>query len=209
MKSPRRRLVLAAIAATVATTLGVVAVNPAQAAPDQTGVTTESSMQAEVRAFIEAAIRLEPSIVRSEDGTLSLGATAAQAGVEQQVFNQVTAELEILNDGVRSGELLTTADLRVSPSSVGVQHNGVIYHWWGMEVHLNAVWTNRIVGAMGGGAGLSALAALVRPIVGAAVAFPIAGALLAIGAGVIQACSNAGGVRIFRTHTGQAWCKGH
>lgn len=205
-----QRLGMAAVAATIAATLGVVTANPAQAAPDPAGVTTAASLQAQAEAFVGAAIRLEPSVVRAKDGTLSLRTTAAKAGVGQQAFNQVAASLRVVNSGVRSGELQTTADLQVQQTGLRLLHNGVIYRWWGMEVHFNAVTTNRIIGAMNAGAGIVSLIAIVTVALGGSgLAAGIVAALLAIGAGVLQICANSSGVKINKPYVGPVWCSGH
>ncbi|MFY1696006.1 hypothetical protein [Solwaraspora sp. WMMA2101] len=159
---------LAVSAAGVALTLAFGLINPssAQATPEQPAVITNPSLQAAAEAFAEATSRLTPSIVRADDGTLELETTAADSGINPETFDQVVASLDELNQAVLRGELLTNEQLQVFPASPSIFHNGVIYYWWGMEVHFTATTTSKITNAMNAGAGFSAIVAIVLPVVG-------------------------------------------
>ena len=207
--STKLRLAATAVAATIAMTLGATVANPAQAAPDPATVTTAAELQAEAEAFAAAAVRLERSIVRAKDGTLSIQTTAAKAGVNQEAFNQVAASVEVVNQAVRTREWRTTADLQVWPVAYNA-HNGTIVRWWGIEVHLTAAAVSRIVGLLTAGAGLATIAAALTIYLGGTGVIPgIAAGLLALGAGVLQACANGNGVKFYKPHVGPPWCTGH
>ena len=205
-----QRLGAVVVATTLAATLGAVAANPAQAAPDSHGVTTSARLQAQAEAYVDAAIKLEPHLVRANDGTLSMKTTAAEAGVDRRAYNQVAASLRHLNRAVRGGELVTSGDLQVQPAGPVIMHNGVIYRWWGMEVHFDAVTTNRIIGALNAGAGVATLISILTIALGGSGVLPgIAAALLVIGGGVLQACANSDGVKVMKPYAGPVWCTGH
>jgi hypothetical protein len=205
------RLGVAVMATTLAATLAVAAPNPAHADPGAEAPATSAAMQEEAEAFADAVISLEPSIVRADNGTLSLHTTAARAGVSQHAFNQVAASLAVVNRGVLKGELRTTADLGVQPAGFQALHNGLILHWWGQEVHFSAVWTNRIIAALNIGAGFATLAALITSALGGSgFVAAIVAAVLVIGAGILRFCAADGnGVKIFRPNVGPPWCTGH
>ncbi len=65
----------------------------------------------------------------------------------------------------------------------------------GVEVHLSAYWTNKLVNALNTGAGIAGITAVLCGATGVCgVVAGIAAGLLAIGSGVIGFCSNSNGV---------------
>lgn len=209
MRTISRSLTTVALAATLAATFGAVNASPAQAAaPDSTNVVVPAPAgQAEAVAFADVIRKLEPSVVRAADGTLTLATTATEAGVAQAAFDQVKASMEVTNEGVRAGKLRTTADLQVRSTVFTAQHNGVIVRWWGSELHLNGYWTQRLEAAFTA----ASIPALIRAALGLTVSAALgwAGVIGALGVVAILVCSNDNGVKFYRPHVGPPWCTGH
>lgn len=206
-----RKVLGGMVVAAVTATLLVAPANPAHANLDPAEVVTVPNQQAEVEAFVEAVVKLEPSIVRQSNGTLRLSTTAAESGISQDAYDQVAASIRALNQAVVRGELETTADLHVWPAGMSLMHNGVIHRWWGTEVHFSRGVTNTIIGVLAsGGTTVQQVVRVIAPYLPtAALALLIAGALMTLGAVVVAACANNNGVRIFIPRVGLPWCNGH
>ena len=76
-----KRAGIAAVTIMMAVTASVVVAGPAQAAvPEPAASSTVTTQPTEVDAFADAIIRLEPTIVRRQDGTLAIRTSARRAG---------------------------------------------------------------------------------------------------------------------------------
>lgn len=207
-----QRLAFYATGIALTLSFGLINSGAAQAAPEPLSGITAPDLQADADAFVDATIRLAPSIARADDGTLELETTAADAGVNSDTFHQILASLDALNESVLRGELLTTEQLQITPANPSVLHNGVIYYWWGMEVHFTKATLDQIIGAMNAGAGVATIIAIVTAALGggvAGIAPGVVAALFTIGSGVLQACANSNGVIVSRPYVGPVWCGGH
>jgi hypothetical protein len=208
-----RRILTTTAAAALSATLAVagggasqaIAANPAS--PVIGAVAPEAAT-----AFIDAVAKIEPSVVRQVDGTLTITTTAAKVGVTEDTFRLVAQSVDVLNEMVRKGQLRTTPGLGVSEPGQGpsLMHNAINVRWWGVEVHLDAYWTNKLLGAMWAGAGVATLISILTAALGGSgLIAGIVAAILAIGAGVIQFCSNSNGVIIAKPYVGPPYCRGH
>jgi hypothetical protein len=125
---------------------------------------------------------LDPYVLRSADGTLSLQPPPALAKeVGAPAIAELTAGLAGLNVQIRAGKLATTSDHRVydpAVRSLSVQGGwtGFRYYWWGWQAWLNEFWTQRLLAVIAIGGGLATYCAL-----GVATSIPC-GAIIAIAA---------------------------
>jgi len=163
-----------------------------------------------------AASKLERFVQRSADGTLVFrqGTSPKAAGVSTQSFRDIRASMTKVNALVESGYLQTTKSLDVyaTKAAYSLQSVGSAWYWkwWGVEVHLSAYWTNKLISALNVGAGIAGAAAVLCGATGVCgVVAGIIGAFVAIGAGIIGFCSNSRGVVLKKTYAGPGWCQGH
>lgn len=185
---------------------------PARAEPSAVKVVRQ--MEDKSRDFDTAVHILEKFVVRNDDGTFALNMSAAKAGVGHGIFSEIVRGMEETNRLVREGLLSTTADLQVyaaegafTPQST---YSAWYWRWWGVEVHISAYWTNKLINALAGGASIAGIVAIYCAATGVCgVVAGVAAGLLALGAAVIGFCSNSRGVVLKRTYTGQFWCHGH
>lgn len=161
-------------------------------------------------ALSEAAAELESFVEVNADGTFALGVPETSAPVAPEEYDALVAGMAEINEMIASGELVGTEDLEVYPAEVqayGMESTGskVYFHWWGVEVHLSAYATNKVINAASVAGAAAALCATTGWCAPAAAVF--AGAV-AIAAGIVGFCSNSRGVVIKRSW-GPIWCHGH
>ena len=143
----------------------------------------------ELSATMDDVLALEPYVVRSQDGTLSLNADAARTdGKNVDAIKALSQHFSVLNTQIQRGEISVDEDLNVINGehiisshrcSKGV--NSYTTYWWGYQRYACNCETKRIVsdlntwaagGTMTGGAAA-----------GVAIVFPVTAAV----AGVIAA----------------------
>ena len=103
-----------------------------------------------------------------------------------------------------------TEDLEVYPAEVqpyGMESvgNRVYFHWWGVELHLSAYTTNKVINAANVAGASAALCAATGWCAAPAAVFAAAAWLAG---SVVGWCSNSRGVVINRSW-GPIWCRGH
>lgn len=163
-----------------------------------------------------AAAKLERFVVRRADGTLAFrpSTTAAAAGVAPAALTSLKASMSHTNKLVRQGVLATTKSLDVYATTASYSfqstYSAWYWRWWGVEVHLSAYWTNKLINALNAGAGIAGLTAILCSATGVCgVVAGVAAAILAIGSGVIGFCSNSRGVVLKKPYVGPPYCHGH
>ena len=184
---------------------------PASASAPPAAAPAAGQGQAHGRAMDVIADKLQPFVQRNADGTFAMGVTEKRAPVAPADYRALVASMEQTNALVRSGELLTGADLTVYPAEVaayGMESTGnkVYWHWWGIEIHLTAYWTNKLINAASATGAVAALCAATGVCAGAAA---VVASLAWLAGSVIGFCSNSRGVVIKRNHLGPVWCHGH
>jgi hypothetical protein len=177
-----------------------------------------TAFEAQQKAALEyqATVRaLDPYVVRSGDGTLSLsppGQVASQ--VNSTYLAQLQAGLPILNGQIRAGELRTTLDGRVydpADTSLAIQGgwSGRVYAWWGVRYYLNEKDTLHLEGYMAMGASAATIGLLLAGVTGGgAVAFGVIIGVLGFGIGWMMAVDNGNGIIINAPYFGGIWLQG-
>jgi hypothetical protein len=180
-----------------------------------TNKATASKLAERGEKTLEAAAKVEPFVVRQRDGTFKVreGLTASKLGIDKATFNDVKGSINVTNRLVREGKLWTTVQLDVystgayMPISVGSEW---YWHWWGVEIYLDAFWTNKLINAMNTGAGVTGVTAVLCASTGVCgIVAGVSAGIFAIGSGVIGFCSNANGVVIKQVYGGPMLCEGH
>lgn len=157
-----------------------------------------------VQTTLQAVNLLDPYVVRLVDGTLALRAPASvtsRVGVD--MLAKLRSGLRVVNQEIKAGHLATTSDHRVydpKATSLSVQAGwtGVRWQWYGVQIYLNELATQKFEGLVAIGAGAAAICAAI-PAIANQVVCAILAALGGILIGVIMWVDNGNGVVI--THT--------
>lgn len=177
--------------------------------------------------FSEAVHRLEPFVRVTTSKAFVLSVSARQLrdlGVDRSTLHMIRSGMLLVNREILSGNLIAEGfiitDPRVARAAEGIDSlevdirsistNRIIYHWWGLEVHLTNETVNMILGLLQVGAGLTVIAAALSSVLPGpwTVILAIAGGIVAMYAGVLTMCNRAGqGIRVFVTPVA-AWCTG-
>src|SRR5690349_22235380 len=162
---------------------------------------------------------LDPYVQRQADGTFTVNAPKSIVdAIPAGVYQTVMASTRKVNSLIKSGELASTPSKDVYVTGKGAAYgiqsgNHFQSHWWGIELDLDSNMTNRVEGLMNAGAGGAALVAVLAAegVISSPGAFPsgAASAIMWMGAGVVQACSNSNGVQFYMTWNGAPWCGGN
>lgn len=201
----------------------VVALSGLVAAPAAAGELrrTASVPGATEDAFVEIAhvkSILEPYVTRSSvDGTFQLDAPSSVVeSITPETMAHVSEGMAFINDMIRAGQLVSTPDLQAYPvgqgPNTGTMHHGVNRldcDWISCTVYLDDENTRKLLVVMQSGGGIAGITATLCGAFGllpCSIPAGVAAGILAIGAGVINLCSNSHGVKI-RTGIG-AHCTG-
>jgi len=197
--------------------------SPADLSPQEEQIALNEARQSEMEQAIAV---LEPYVVRNEDGTFSLLIDDPQkVGVRSEVFAQLKASMERINELVRKGTLVTDENLDVRPAddqssrldnhqavySAGCPgHTFFEFHWWGYSFGMDHCVTNNIIYALSIGTGIAGIAAILAAtnvIPGDEVLFAIAAIIVAAGAATFDWADNqyGCGAVVHRTWNGWWW----
>lgn len=227
------RVVVAAIA--IITTVGVLApaaeavpVSSTQGAPhrDETlnagEILSASSLTAQqiaaARADLPQVAKLERDAVTvSANGTLTFDVLVAKrAKVSQRIIDEYALGLTLSGGsvvGVSKAGLAATVSaapaLQALAKSSCRGRNNTGTAVWGPYIQLDSCNTNRLIAALGAGAGVATVAALLSGAVGVGLAAGVVAAVLAIGGGAVAFCAADGnGVVLRLLWTGTPYCTG-
>lgn len=177
-----------------------------------------SAFAAQQNAALEyqATVRaLDPYVVRSGDGTLSLNPPRKVAShVNSTYLAQLQAGLTILNGQIRADELRTTLDGRVydpADTSLAIQGgwSGRVYAWWGVRYYLNEKDTLHLEGYIAMGASAATIGLIFTGATGGgAVAFGVIIGVLGFGIGWMMAVDNGNGIIVNAPYFGGIWLQG-
>ena len=191
-----KRVTTVAVAAALCLGVGL----PAQAA-DATGAEPEGKWESSTAESYEEAIHLlDPYVVVTKEGTFTLTATAAEAGVDQATYDALADGMAEIN-GVLRLEGASPGVVVAVPGETGgigilAQENRVIFHWWGWEVWLDSSNSNGLAGLVGVAAGVFAF---FQAIFGNVVGVGIAVAVATMSGGAILWCNRSGrGIKIIK-----------
>lgn len=141
--------------------------------------------------LVEQAInRLHPYLTHRQDGTMALEVDSdvlREIGVSKEEFNVVHANMELVNQGILSGELIDdgTGQLMFKATgtpSITANENSITVKWYGYRWGFSSNLTNRIIGLATMGAGAAAIAAAITAVIPGA---QLVAAALAVLAGAL------------------------
>jgi hypothetical protein len=219
-----RKLLLSAL---VASTLLAVSVGQGGAvAASGDGLATPGSLSSHQQTAFDvsekaalgyqATVRaLDPYVVRSSDGTLSLNPTRQVARqVNSTYLAQLRAGLKILNRQIAAGTLRTTQDHRVydaADTTLSIQGgwSGHLNYWWGVRYYLKELDTLHLEGALAMGASAATLGVIICGATGVgALVFGVIAAVLGFGVGWMVYVDNGNGIIVNAPYVGGIWLQG-
>jgi hypothetical protein len=145
----------------------------------------------EIQSQFESWVaQTEPYVAVQPDGTLRLDRTRA-AEVSPRALDFAERAIAEANRFIATGLVTVGKDLTLQPTFLSrANENKWCLYWWGVRFWLNNTSTQRLIGLMDAGSGLSAIAAVIAAAGGASVpvtvALGVAAGLLQISVGVIE-----------------------
>jgi len=183
-------------------------------------------MQARMKAYMDAIRKMEEHMYVGRDKLLHVDlASGAEIGVDEDIFQELKAALDITNARIKSGDLrlhevslsdgknifgepvpLVATDTTLLLGSAGELLSrwcngwtGVRFNWFGPRVYLNDCHTHYVIWLAGIGAGTATIGAAVTGATGggapAAVTLGVAAGVLTVGGATVGLIDEIGGHR--------------